>query len=55
MKNQQYLAQNMADFENLKIFDNNRPEFKPYGFTNEKWKPNLMPGPDRHNELKLIY
>ena len=43
----------MLDSENLKIFDNNRPEFKPYGFTVEKWTPKLMPRPDRHNEIEI--
>ena len=43
----------MLDSENLKIFDTNRPEFKPYGFTVEKWRPRLMPRPDRHNEIEI--
>jgi AraC-like DNA-binding protein len=43
----------MLNSENLKIFDNNRPEFKPYGFTIEKWTPKLMPRPDRHNEIEI--
>jgi AraC-like DNA-binding protein len=43
----------MLDSDNLKIFDSNRPEFKPYGFTIEKWTPRLMPRPDRHNEIEI--
>ena len=43
----------MLNSENLKTFDNNRPEFKPYGFTVEKWTPKLMPRPDRHNEIEI--
>ena len=43
----------MLDSENLKTFDSSRPEFKPYGFTVEKWMPKLMPRPDRHNEIEI--
>ena len=43
----------MLNPENLKIFDNNRPEFKPYGLTVEKWTPKVMPRPDRHNEIEI--
>lgn len=43
----------MLNSENLKIFDNSRPEFKPYGFTVEKWTPKLMSRPDRHNEIEV--
>lgn len=43
----------MLDSENLKFFDNNRPEFKPYGLTVEKWTPKLMSKPDRHNEIEI--
>lgn len=43
----------MLNPENLKIFDKNRPELKPYGFTVEKWTPRLMPRPDRHNEIEI--
>lgn len=43
----------MLNSEILKIFDSNRPEFKPYGFTVEKWTPRLMPRPDRHNEIEI--
>lgn len=39
--------------ENLKIFDTARPEFKPYGFTVEKWTPKIMSRPDRHNEIEI--
>jgi AraC-like DNA-binding protein len=53
MKYYLYLRQNMLYPENLKIFDNNRPEFKPYGFTVEKWIPKIMSRPDRHNEVEI--
>ncbi|MFC1569431.1 helix-turn-helix domain-containing protein [bacterium] len=43
----------MQNPEILKIFDTCRPEFKPYGFTVEKWIPKLMPRPDRHNEIEI--
>jgi AraC-like DNA-binding protein len=43
----------MLNPENLKIFDCNRPDFKPYGLTVEKWTPKLMPRPDRHNEIEI--
>ncbi|MBN2007879.1 helix-turn-helix domain-containing protein [candidate division KSB1 bacterium] len=43
----------MLDSENFKIFDNNRPELTPYGFTVEKWTPKLMSKPDRHNEIEI--
>lgn len=43
----------MLNSENLKFFDNNRPEFKPYGLTVEKWTPKLMSRPDRHNEIEI--
>ena len=43
----------MLDPENFKIFDSNRPEFKPYGLTVEKWTPKVMPRPDRHNEIEI--
>jgi AraC family transcriptional regulator, melibiose operon regulatory protein len=39
--------------ENLKSVDNSRPEFKPYGFTVEKWTPKLMKRPNRHNEIEI--
>ena len=29
----------MLNSEILNIFDNSRPEFKPYGFTVEMWTP----------------
>lgn len=37
----------------VKEFDRTRPEFSPYGFTCELWKPALMPRPDRHNEVEI--
>lgn len=37
----------------MKQFDTSRPEFSPYGFTCEVWKPARMPRPDRHNEIEL--
>ena len=37
----------------MKQFDIKRPEFSPYGFTCELWKPARMPRPDRHNEVEL--
>ena len=37
----------------MKQFDRTRPEFSPYGFTCEVWKPARMPRPDRHNEVEI--
>ena len=37
----------------MKKFDRTRPEFSPYGFTCELWKPARMPRPDRHNEVEI--
>lgn len=37
----------------MKQFDTRRPEFSPYGFTCEQWKPARMSRPDRHNEVEL--
>ena len=34
-------------------FDHSRPEFKPYGFTCERWTPVPMQRADRHNEIEL--
>lgn len=34
-------------------FDEQRQEFAPYGLTCERWRPNLMRKPDRHNEIEL--
>jgi AraC family transcriptional regulator, melibiose operon regulatory protein len=34
-------------------FDPSRPEFKPYGFTCERWMPVPMQRADRHNEIEL--
>jgi AraC-like DNA-binding protein len=36
-----------------KSFDQSRPEFSPYGFTCERWRPTPMARADRHNELEL--
>lgn len=37
----------------LKSFDPTRPNFAPYGFTCEVWKPVPMKRADRHNEIEL--
>ncbi len=37
----------------MKQFDTKRPEFSPYGFACEMWKPTRMSRPDRHNEIEL--
>ena len=37
----------------MKKFDDNRPEFSPYGFTCEAWTPACMLRPDRHNEIEI--
>jgi AraC family transcriptional regulator, melibiose operon regulatory protein len=34
-------------------FDPKRPDFAPYGFTCELWRPSPMPRPDRHNEIEI--
>jgi AraC family transcriptional regulator, melibiose operon regulatory protein len=34
-------------------FDPSRPEFKPYGFTCQRWTPVPMQRADRHNEIEL--
>lgn len=34
-------------------FDPKRPDFAPYGFTCELWRPTPMPRPDRHNEIEI--
>lgn len=39
----------------MKQFDPQRPEFSPYGFTCERWKPALMPRADKHTEVELNY
>ena len=36
-------------------FDPTRPEFAPYGFTCERWRPTVMKRADRHNELELNF
>jgi AraC family transcriptional regulator, melibiose operon regulatory protein len=35
------------------MFDERRPELKPYGLTCVRWRPTLMRRPDRHNELEV--
>lgn len=45
----------MSNSENLNTFDENRDEFKPYGFTCEVWMPHLMRRADRHNEIEINY
>ena len=37
----------------MAIFDPTRPQFAPYGFTCERWTPELMIRPDRHDEVEL--
>jgi len=37
----------------MKTFDQRRQDFTPYGFSAEKWIPQRMPRPDRHNEIEL--
>ena len=39
----------------IKKFDDKRKELKPYGLTCERWQPNLMTRPDRHNEIEINY
>jgi AraC-like DNA-binding protein len=39
--------------EAVKHFDDRRPEFGPYGLTCERWEPQRMRRPDRHNEVEL--
>lgn len=39
----------------LQTYDSSRPELLPYGLTCEKWKGELMPKSDRHNEIELNY
>jgi AraC family transcriptional regulator, melibiose operon regulatory protein len=34
-------------------FDPKRPDFAPYGFTCELWRPTPMSRPDRHNEVEI--
>jgi len=36
-------------------FDPKRKEFTPYGFTCERWEPERMQRPDKHNEIELNY
>lgn len=37
----------------MRHFDDRRPEFTPYGLTCERWEPEPMSRPDRHNEVEL--
>ncbi|MBB6329001.1 AraC-like DNA-binding protein [Algoriphagus iocasae] len=39
----------------MKLFDEKRSVFKPYGFSCEMWVPNLMHRPDRHNEIEINF
>ena len=36
-------------------FDHKRKEFTPYGFACERWEPERMQRPDKHNEIELNY
>ncbi|WP_280764364.1 MULTISPECIES: helix-turn-helix domain-containing protein [unclassified Parabacteroides] len=45
----------MSFSEKLKSFDSERKEFTPYGLTCELWHTNIMPKPDRHNEIEINY
>jgi AraC-like DNA-binding protein len=36
-------------------FDPRRPDFAPYGFTCVRWRPEVMPRPDRHNEIEMNF
>ncbi len=36
-------------------FDPQRPDFAPYGFTCLRWRPSVMPRPDRHNEIEINF
>ena len=36
-------------------FDPKRPDFAPYGFTCVRWRPSVMPRPDRHNEIEINF
>lgn len=37
----------------MPLFDPNRTDFAPYGFTCVSWLPERMKRPDRHNEIEL--
>lgn len=37
----------------MHAFDPRRADFMPYGFTCERWMPERMKRPDRHNEIEL--
>lgn len=43
----------MSNSEIIRVFDERRKEFTPYGLTCERWRPMLMRRPDRHNEIEL--
>lgn len=45
----------MSNVEILHTYDGSRAEFRPYGLTCERWAPDLMPKPDRHNEIEINY
>jgi len=45
----------MSFLDILQTYDKERPELKPYGLICCKWKPNLMPKSDRHNEIEINY
>jgi AraC family transcriptional regulator, melibiose operon regulatory protein len=34
-------------------FNPGRADFEPYGFTCVRWRPSVMPRPDRHNEVEM--
>jgi len=36
-------------------FDPQRADFAPYGFTCVRWRPSVMPRPDRHNEIEINF
>lgn len=36
-------------------FDHKRPDFAPYGFTCERWRPAVMQRADRHNEIEVNF
>ncbi len=39
----------------LKHYEENRAQYKPYGFTCELWTPTIMDKYDRHNEVEINY
>lgn len=42
-----------SEIARTSMFDERRPYLAPYGLTCERWRPHLMPRPDRHNELEI--